>query len=628
MKISRRRACTAGVAALSSRFLIGRSRARNGITVTGRLTTRADSDVSGLRFRLSNVETDDDASVTLDSSGEIRTTVAEPGTFRVTVFDYSAERNSLPAVYSFANIDIGEDGDIGTFTIPEAHRVDIRCLDTEGDPVADVGINFRAPNGTGMGPGNFVTTTDGFVKYRQADEQGVELAGEVDIEAQAPADPENIEFLKTVTVSEPDTVAVTVPNPEAYRINVQEIAAHPDDGFYFPYYLYTPPSKQPANGGDDTSDRADPRPIVVGFRRWDSVAERSEKIADARDGLTHGSTVRAIAEELEIPAMIATLPESTSDRRFEGLDREALRICEPPSYERLDLQLFSMVDDAKRRLADRPYEIADEIHLDGFSSNGRLCDRLSILHPERINAVSNGGTGVNIIPKSEYDGDIPVRTEPETTTLGYPVGTAGVPELVGEEFDRQAWLDVAIYRYIGAEDQGDPDRSDLGNDYRHAPSFDEYSEKRQQLLYDVFGWKQVDERFETSRRILEAVGANATFRTYDGVGHTVSSDMLTDVVEFHRRQIVSSEFTTGSLRDEPEPACEVSPSSAAGSSPSPSKAAETSPTSTGKTQPAAATAEPSTATDTSQPGFGLLETLAALGSLWYLVQSRIGPDSD
>jgi hypothetical protein len=194
---------------LSSQLLFGESSAQNSITVTGTLTTQADTDVSGLEFRLSSVEGKNNPEIIVGSDGEIETTVLNPGTFRVTIFDYSTEFNKLPAVYSFPNIVIDGDGDIGEFTLPEAYKVDIRCLDTDGNPVSGLPISFRAPNGTGTSPGTFTTTADGYVKYKNAAQHGVELADGVEIELQRPDNPDVYESIQTVNISEPDKIGGT-----------------------------------------------------------------------------------------------------------------------------------------------------------------------------------------------------------------------------------------------------------------------------------------------------------------------------------------------------------------------------------------------------------------------------------
>ena len=216
MNLRRRSFCSVGASAVSSQLLIGKASAQNKITVTGHLTTQANTDVSGLDFRLSNTERRGRTQISVDSDGELTTTISEPGTFRVTVFDYSSDINRLPAVYSFSDIAIGEDGDIGEFTLPRAYQTDIQCLDTDGNPIEDFPANFRAPNGTGMSPGTFTTTADGYVKYTAADQTGVELVDTVDIEVQLPDNPDVNEQLRTVAVSDSSEIGVTVSNPRRF----------------------------------------------------------------------------------------------------------------------------------------------------------------------------------------------------------------------------------------------------------------------------------------------------------------------------------------------------------------------------------------------------------------------------
>jgi hypothetical protein len=621
MNLSRRLVCGTGVTLLAAPHLIGQGTAQDEISVTGHLSSQAATNVSGLEVRLSSVTGSARREIILDADGEIETTIAEPGTYRVTVFDYTGEFNELPDIYSFPDTDIGADGALGELTLPAAHRVDIRCLGPDGNPIEDLPVNFRAPNGTGMSPGTFTTTADGYVQYVGADEAGVELVDTVDIEVQVPSNPNNSKFIRTIDITEPQEIEVTISNPEQYTSRVQKVSKNPDAGFYFPYYLYTPSAAQVTDSGNETLDAINPRPLVVGFRTWGSAAERDERVADARAALTGGSKIRAIADELQTPAMVIPLPSSTDDRRFELLDRSSLRISEPP-YERLDLQIFAMVDDARERLADQPYDIAETVHLDGFSNNDRLCDQLSILHPERINAVSGGGDGFHTIPKREYNGTIPVQSEPESTTLEWPVGAAGLEELIGKEFNKEAWLDTAFYYYIGGEDQGENDKSTLTNDYIHAKSYGNFGEKRQQLLVDIFGWDQVDERFAISRQIFETVGADATFKIYEGVGHTVTRGMVADITDFHRQQMVSTYPSGGlsSATDEGSDAKSTEPASDADSS-------ETT-AANGSGSGNDSTAAESESTTDSQPGFGLIHTVVTLGGIGYLLRNRIELDSD
>lgn len=551
MKFNRRHFCSAlaigSIATVGGGTVSGQSE----IQITGEITSAVGANVGGVELFFQQVDTNSYWFHPVPESGEIDLTVSETGTFRVRLLNTAARNDNVPLVYSFGRTTIPDSGATVNYTIPQSNDVRIKCVDENGSPVERLPIRLRA-GGVTHRSGIFTTSEQGYVKFAETNQTStppeLQLAGPTSVEVEGIGNTER-QPLGTIDVESDDEFEFTVSDPEEYTINVQKVSKDSDSGFYFPYYLYTPPSDQVTDSGDSTLDNIDPRPLVVGFRTWGSTSERDEKVASARGDLIRGSKIREIADELNTPAMIIPLPSSTDDGKFELLNRDSLRISEPP-YERLDLQILSMIDDATQRLADQPYDIADKVHLDGFSNNDRLCDQLSILHPERINAVSGGGDGFHTIPKSEYKGEIPVQTEPETTTLEWPVGTAGLSDLIGKEFNKEAWLDTALYYYIGAEDQGENDKSNLWNEYIHAKSYGFLGEKRQRLLVNIFGWDQVDERFETSRQIFDTVGANAAFKTYDGVGHTITSDMVTDVKAFHREQMIAEFSAEDEFQDQ------------------------------------------------------------------------------
>jgi hypothetical protein len=189
-----------------------------------------------------------------------------------------------------------------------------------------------------------------------------------------------------------------------------------------------------------------------------------------------------------------------------------------------------MIDDARDRLADAPYEVPPAVHVGGFSTNGRFAEMFAMLHPDRVNAVSAGGNGIAVLPLAELTDDVPTAGNPGETTLPWPVGIADLPELIGIDFNRDAWLETSQYRYIGADDQ-DPDAPGqyVHKLYKGTGSPDA-------LIQEVFGSLQVDDRFRTSEAIFEHVGAPATFQTYAGVEHRVTRPMIEDIAAFHSRQ--------------------------------------------------------------------------------------------
>jgi hypothetical protein len=87
-------------------------------------------------------------------------------------------------------------------------------------------------------------------------------------------------------------------------------------------------------------------------------------------------------------------------------------------------------------------------------------EQFTMLHPHQVNALSAGGNGVAPIPKLKLDNNIPTVGAPDRERLLWRVGVANLEDLVGKPFDQGAWLDIAQYRYIGSEDQWDPDEHD------------------------------------------------------------------------------------------------------------------------------------------------------------------------
>ncbi|MGQ4556990.1 CARDB domain-containing protein [Halobellus sp. GM3] len=323
----------------------------------------------------------------------------------------------------------------------------------------------------------------------------------------------------TVAVGEP----LDEPDGDESESGLELIDADPDAGFNWPYLLYTPSASEAAGNEETESGETDVRPLVVGNSPWRGSPSDAERRVESGRGHIENGRLSAVARELGSPALVALIPSRDEDGSYQNLRLSGA------AFDRLDLQVLAMVDDARARLADRPYDVPEAFHVEGFSSNGRFFDKLAALHPERVNAVSAGGNGIAVLPLAELSEDVPTAGEPQTTSLPWPVGVADLPELVGDDFDRDAWFETAHFWYIGAEDQ-DPENPEeyLHKLYRGSGEPDE-------LIRDVFGSLQVDERFRTSRAIFEHLGKSAEFTAYDGAGHEVTGEMIEDAADFHRR---------------------------------------------------------------------------------------------
>jgi hypothetical protein len=199
--------------------------------------------------------------------------------------------------------------------------------------------------------------------------------------------------------------------------------------------------------------------------------------------------------------------------------------------ERVDLQFIAMIEDAKSRLTSDTHTVADQIHYAGGSSAAYFIEKIAPLHPEHISVFSFGANGLAFLPFEELTDDIPVHGNPDRTTVRYPIGAANVAELTGEEFNKEAWMDIEQFRWIGAEDQ-DPQNPDhyIHKRFRSDQGIG-------QVVEEIFGTLQVDDRFETSREIYEHLGVPATFTKFAGQGHVPGPEYQHRIVEFHEKQL-------------------------------------------------------------------------------------------
>lgn len=307
---------------------------------------------------------------------------------------------------------------------------------------------------------------------------------------------------------------------------VQMIEADPDAGFHSPYFLYTPTTIPSAE--ESVSDSQE-RPLLVEAQPWGVFDERVE---DASRTIEHG-WMRTVADTTNCPVLIAPL---TLTEGFLGLEPQELTLAHEieitdPRRERVDLQFIAMIEDAKSRLNSETHTVADQIHYAGGSSAAYFIETIAPLHPEHISVFSFGGNGHAFLPFEELTDDIPVHGDPELTTVPWSIGAANLKELTGEEFNKEAWMDIDQFRWIGAEDQ-DPDDPD---NYIHKRFRDD--REVSQVVEEIFGTLQVDDRFETSRDIYDHLDVPATFRKFEGQGHVPDYEYMQEVIEFHQQKI-------------------------------------------------------------------------------------------
>lgn len=289
------------------------------------------------------------------------------------------------------------------------------------------------------------------------------------------------------------------------------IEADPDAGFEYPYFLCAP-TKSPD---------AEPIPPLLEPTNTGRPSDDMDVHVEAGRETVESGFSQRIAAKLGTPLVVPVFPrpETTpvdATHYVHALDDTTMAIDEGP-LERIDLQVLSMVEDARRQLAERDYPVDDGLMLNGFSASGNFVDRFAVLHPERVTSVTAGGlNGMPLLPLSTDAG----------RTLPFHVGIADVEALTGSPVDLDALDGVNQFLYMGAEDDNDT-----------IPYDDAWTDDDlRQLALDVYGDHMIEERFPRSQAAYDEAGVAATFRVYGDAGHT-PAPAEDDVVAFHRRSI-------------------------------------------------------------------------------------------
>ncbi|HEX8736874.1 MAG TPA: hypothetical protein VF721_16190 [Pyrinomonadaceae bacterium] len=283
------------------------------------------------------------------------------------------------------------------------------------------------------------------------------------------------------------------------------VAAKPEKGFAYPYYLYVPPELREA------AARKMRQTILVlpnNTGKLDDALEAHE--ADVKKRMAMSG---AAASFLKVAVLMPVFPRPKTDWRIytHALDRDAL-ITGRKEYQRFDLQLIAMIDDARGRLAkEENLKFDKRVLLNGFSAQAMFANRFTFLHPKRVKAAAIGSPGGWAIA--------PVATFKEKT-LRYPIGTGDFKTVAGKELDLKSLRKVPLFIFLG--DADDNDSVVFG---------DSYEEEDKNLIFELFGKTPV-ERWTISKALYEQSRLNAEFRLYPNVKHTVTPEMRDDIRAF------------------------------------------------------------------------------------------------
>ncbi|MGC9450043.1 MAG: Ig-like domain-containing protein [Oceanipulchritudo sp.] len=372
------------------------------------------------------------------------------------------------------------------------------------DPFFDtVELRFSEPmmptggfTSSGWWPWSMTWSQDGRTAYVARGTAGTPLYGHT-----ASLSPFSFRSATGTLMTAPFTLKFTTADPPTERIE-----ANPAKGFYWPYYLLIPPAisapktllVEPNNTGTWGDDPWFHEDAALGLLRWRS----------------------SFAVELGCPLLVPVFPRPQNPPAPEpgglyvhALDRYSLS-NQWDGIEQIDLQMLAMIDDALQRLRDKGHAMDNKVFMMGFSASGAFTSRFSILHPERLKAAAPGSPGGwPAAPVTQWQG----------TALPYPFGIKDLQPIAGQGFNLQAFKQVALFIYVGGSDYND------ALDWRGLTTEEENAIK---ALLNYPADRLLANRWPLAESIYESVGANATFRVYPGVAHTITEDMFDDLRAF------------------------------------------------------------------------------------------------
>ena len=188
--------------------------------------------------------------------------------------------------------------------------------------------------------------------------------------------------------------------PNILYAKLELIAASPEKGFNFPYYLKT--DKKTVNA----------KYLVVESNNWNSENIKAlTKQAKKKHMKCRGYY---LATRHNMPFLMPIFPRGKRGLKgypfIHQLDSDTIKLLKG-DRERIDLQLIAMIDDARERLEKKGQMIDEKIIIIGFSSSSLFAARFTFLHPERIKLAVAGGIG-GLLPLPILDPRTPVVLSP------------------------------------------------------------------------------------------------------------------------------------------------------------------------------------------------------------------------
>lgn len=180
-----------------------------------------------------------------------------------------------------------------------------------------------------------------------------------------------------------------------------------------------------------------------------------------------------------------------------------------------------MINDSKNVLKDLKIEVEDKIFMSGFSASATFTNRFSFLHPDKIQALAIGGfNGELMLPLNEING----------VKIDYPIGINDFEKLFKQKFDFETYKSISQFIYMGGLDENDAVQFD-----------DAYNKKERKIINDNIG-ATVQKRYLACQKYYLTSNINATFKTFENVGHWTTGNMNLEVIKFFLSQMNVNEI--------------------------------------------------------------------------------------
>lgn len=290
---------------------------------------------------------------------------------------------------------------------------------------------------------------------------------------------------------------------------LKRIDADPSKGFSHAYYLYIPKSlTAPA-------ELAKVHSFIV-------IPNNTGKLND--DIAFHDNDVKRKMAQVgpvlnssgfKLPVLMPVFPRPAAEHNIytHSLDRDTF-VTDKKQFSRLDLQLASMIKDARLRLTKVGVKTERRVLMQGYSASGMFVNRFVFLHPNLVKAAIVGAPGGwAIAPADVFNGK----------SLTFPVGTSDLKELSGKKFDLGTVRKVSLFMILGGADTNDA-----------VPMGDAYDKRETDLVMDLFGKTPV-ERFPVSEKLYREAGLDAEFKLYPDTTHQMSKQMRDDQLAFLKK---------------------------------------------------------------------------------------------